>query len=105
MIIPIVCRILKCLAASGVQVFVASHDYLLTHELSLAVEYPEMAADCAPWPIRFFGFTRQREDGFVTCEPGNILADLENNSILYEFAALYDRRRKLFDAKPQPSHP
>jgi energy-coupling factor transporter ATP-binding protein EcfA2 len=99
--VTLVCRILRCLASSGVQVFVASHDYLLTHELSLAAEYPEMHGEFSPCPIRFFGFSRQNEEGSVSCQQGDILADLDNNPILDEFAALYDRRRALFDSKPE----
>jgi hypothetical protein len=30
----------KALAASGIQIFIATPDYLLSHELSLLAEYP-----------------------------------------------------------------
>ena len=93
-----VAAVLRRLAALGVQVFVASHDYLLTHELSLAAEYPDQQPKELRCPIRFFALSRGAAGG-VTSQEGNILADLQDNPILDEFSALYDRRRSLFDAK------
>ncbi len=86
-----IAEVLRTLADGGVQVFVATHDYLLSHELSLAVEYktdPQVST-------RFFAFNRE-PDGAVDVESGATLADLEHNSILDEFAAHYDRESKLF---------
>jgi ABC-type transport system involved in cytochrome c biogenesis ATPase subunit len=90
-----IASVLRRLAASGVQVFVATHDYLLTHELSLGAENSDSLPKEQKCPIRFFGMSRA-EDGGVTAQPGEILADLRDNAILDEFAALYDRRRQLF---------
>lgn len=95
-----VAAVLRRLAASGVQVFVASHDYLLTHELSLAAEYPDQQPRELRCPIRFFALSR-RAVGGVTSQSGNVLADLQDNPILDEFSALYDRRRSLFDTKAE----
>jgi len=86
-----ICAALRQLAASGVQVFLATHDYLLSQELSLATEYktaPEV-------PIRFFALSRTGEER-VTVESGEALADLRHNAILEEFAAHYEREQKLF---------
>lgn len=85
---------LRILADRGVQVFVATHDYLLSHELSLAVEYQTKPKA----PTRFFAFSRT-EDGSVEIESGDTLADLEHNPILEEFAAHYDRERELFSRR------
>lgn len=85
---------LRTLAHRGVQVFIATHDYLLSHELSLAVEYqtkPEA-------PTRFFAFTR-RDSGPVSVQAGDTLAELKDNPILEEFAAHYDREHALFSGK------
>ncbi len=79
---------LRELARIGIQVFIATHDYLLTGELSLAVEYhtqPEV-------PIRFFAMSRNG-DNPVEVQSGNTLADLQNNPILDEFAAHYTREQ------------
>lgn len=79
---------LRELAKVGVQVFIATHDYLLTGELSLAAEYktkPEV-------PIRFFAMSREG-DGPVSIESGDTLADLKDNPILDEFALHYQREQ------------
>jgi AAA domain, putative AbiEii toxin, Type IV TA system/AAA domain len=89
----IVSDFLLRLASSGIQVFVASHDYLLTNELSLNAEYATEAANSAP--IRFFAFGR-RADGSVEVQSGATLAELSQNPIMEEFEALYERERGLF---------
>lgn len=84
-----VARFLQKVAQAGVQVFVATHDYLLTGELSLAAEYgtePRV-------PIRFFAMSR-KNDGPVSIQSGDTLADLHDNPILDEFAAHYEREQK-----------
>lgn len=86
--------ILRQLAKSGVQVFIATHDFLLSQELSLAQEYKvKPIVD-----MRFFAFNRH-DDGTVRIETGDSLVDLENNPILEEFAAHYDREQLLFSKK------
>jgi energy-coupling factor transporter ATP-binding protein EcfA2 len=97
-LVTLMSRMLCRLASSGVQVFVASHDYLLTHELSLAAEYPKQQPPELQCLIRFFALSRGT-DGAVSTQQGDILADLKNNPILDEFSALYDRRSQLFDSK------
>ncbi len=92
-LIKIVADFLLRLAASGVQVFVATHDYLLTNELSLNAEYHTTAAGEAP--IRFFAFSRG-ESGGVEVQSGGTLAELDRNPIMEEFEALYERERRLF---------
>ncbi|NOT02207.1 MAG: ATP-binding protein [Phycisphaerales bacterium] len=88
---------LRTLASRGIQIFVATHDYLLTHELSLAVEY-----DTEPKAsTRFHALTRN-DGGPVTVESGDTLADLEHNAILDEFAMHYDREHDLFKGKKGP---
>lgn len=85
---------LRILADCGVQVFIATHDYLLSHELSLAVEYQTKPKA----PTRFFAFHRD-DSGPVSVQAGDTLADLEHNPILEEFAAHYDRERELFSER------
>jgi hypothetical protein len=81
------------LAAAGIQIFIATHDYLLTNELSLHSEYRTDEAQRAD--IQFFGFSRER-NGPVEVQCGSTLADLDRNPIMEEFAALYERERNLF---------
>ena len=86
-----IAEVLRHLAKGGIQVFVATHDYLLSHELSLAAEYKTEPAV----PIRFFAFSR-KNCGPVKVEAGRTLAELSQNPILEEFAAHYDRENELF---------
>ena len=87
-----VAETLQKLAKAGVQVFIATHDYLLSHELSLAVEY----ASRSSVPTRFFAFSRKNGKP-VEIEAGETLAELTHNPILEEFAAHYDREQSLFE--------
>jgi len=87
-----VAQTLRLLAAGGVQIILATHDYLLSHELALAVEY-----GTAPVvPTRFFAFARQKPSGPVQIQAADRLAELKDNAILQEFAAHYDREQRLF---------
>jgi predicted ATPase len=79
---------LRELVKAGVQVFLTTHDYLLTGELSLAAEY----GTAPKVPIRFFAMSREG-DGPVTVQSGDTLADLHDNAILDEFAEHYRREQ------------
>lgn len=90
-----VAKMLRVLAARGVQVFLATHDYLLTRHLSLAAEYPEQMLPGEKCEIQFFGFARK--NGSVEVSQANALPGLAENPILKEFAALYDYEGGLFE--------
>jgi predicted ATPase len=89
--IRLVADFLMTLARQGVQIFVATHDYLLTHYLSIKSEHktvthtPEM---------KFFSFYKT-ENG-TAIEAGDTLASIQNNVILDEYAALYELEGGLF---------
>lgn len=86
------------LANQGIQVFVVSHDYLLTTRLSLASEYPDSIPENQRCPVKFFGLARRDSDEKgVSVSSGSRLADLQDNPILAEYAALYDYEGGLFD--------
>jgi AAA15 family ATPase/GTPase len=93
-LIRTVAQTLLGLAGAGVQVFVATHDYLLSNELSLAAEYDTQEAKAAK--PRFFALSKTGHTAPVDAEWGPTLADLRHNPILEEFAAHYDRERDLF---------
>ena len=93
--IVMVARMLRVLAGRGVQVFIATHDYLLTRHLSLAAEYPEQMPSAEKCEIRFFGLVRQ--NGAVVVSQASTLPGLDENPILNEFAALYDYEGGLFE--------
>ena len=93
-LIPLVAETLMKLAGAGIQVFIATHDYLLTNELSVAAEY--RTPDGLAAHTRFFCFSRPAPSEPVTIQCGDTVADLGTNPILEEFAAHYDRNQKLF---------
>lgn len=88
----LIIKLLKILASHGVQIFVATHDYLFSQELSLLTEYS------SDTDVRFFSFYRPNKRAGVAIESGKTLIDIEHNPILDEFAAHYDREAKLFQA-------
>jgi energy-coupling factor transporter ATP-binding protein EcfA2 len=86
------------LANQGIQIFVVSHDYLLTSRLSLASEYPNAIPEDQRCPVKFFGLARRGSDEKgVAVSSGSKLADLKDNPIIAEYAALYDYEGSLFD--------
>jgi len=86
------------LAKQGIQIFVVSHDYLLTTRLSLASEYPDAIPEDQRCPVKFFGLVRRGSDEKgVSVSSGSKLADLQDNPILAEYAALYDYEGGLFE--------
>lgn len=91
--VRIVVQFLVRLAAKGVQIFVATHDYLLSGELSLMAEYGEQLAAEDRVPIRFIGLSRT-EAGSVDVASADTLPQLAENPILDEFAAHYDRENQ-----------
>lgn len=82
------------LARHGVQLVIATHDYLLTRQLSILAEYRRVP----PGTVRFFGLARDEADGPVRVAAGDVLADLDENPIADEFARQYDFERQLFDS-------
>ncbi len=91
-----VVEVLQKLASIGVQVFVSTHDYLLSHELSLLAEYPAQTEV----ELKFFALHKPNRKAGVQVESGRSLAEIEHNPILAEFAAHYDRELALFQAAP-----
>ncbi|MCY1066687.1 AAA family ATPase [Nannocystis sp. RBIL2] len=84
-----VVEFVRALARAGVQVFLASHDFLLLHRLSQPAEHALESAV----PIRFFSLYRPKSAAAVEVETGATLADIEHNAILDEFASYYDDER------------
>lgn len=78
------------LAQSGVQTWVATHDYLLTSDLTLASE-TDSEND-----IAFFALARDAPKGGTFVEAGDRLAELKHNSILQAMAALHHREEAAF---------
>jgi predicted ATPase len=99
--IKIVAKFLQVLAKNGVQIFVATHDYYLSHLLSLNAEYRDQTD--AP-PIKFFSLSKG-ENG-TEIESADTIAWLKNNAIVEEYAHFYDLESQLFAntmKQPEPA--
>lgn len=83
-LIKIVAKFILMLEKCGLQIFIATHDYLLTHTLSLHSEYKEHTNAS----VKFFSLNK--EEGKIVVEEGDTLAEITNNPILEEYAAYYD---------------
>lgn len=90
-LITVVASFLTKLAENGVQIFLSTHDYLLTHHLSLVAEYKQNRSS----EMKFFCL--DKESGIVTVENGAILSAINNNPILDEFATYYDLEQAFFN--------
>ncbi len=84
------------LAGEGIQIILATHDFLVTNELSMQAEYKTDASKKAG--IRFFSFTRG-DDHSVSVQQGDTLVDIDENPIMDEAAAIDDRERRLAPAR------
>lgn len=91
-LIVMVAKVLRMLAEAGLQIFITTHDYLLSQELSLQAEYP---AEDRP-ELKFFALHKPAPTAGVVVESAQTLAEIEHNPILEEFAAHYERESALF---------
>ena len=67
-----------------VQIFVSTHDYLLSHKLSMMAEYaPEESPE-----IRFFSLYKTEHK--VEAEVADKLVNIDHNPILKEYSAFFD---------------
>jgi len=89
--IVIVAKFLQTLAKAGCQIFVATHDYLLSYTLSLAAEYRELNPDTPS--IRFFSLYRTPEGTKI--ESADTLPEIQNNSILDQYSQFYQAEEDL----------
>ena len=92
-LVTLVATMLRTLASQGTQIIVATHDFLLSQELSLAAEHQTEPRV----PMSFVGLSRDRDGGAVTAQSAETLVDLRDNPILAEFAAHYDREQTLIE--------
>ncbi|MCB0521827.1 MAG: AAA family ATPase [Lewinellaceae bacterium] len=84
--ITIVTKFLLTLANAGCQIFVSTHDYLLTHQLSLFAENRDIEENVPP--MRFFALRKGENDTEV--EAADTVAEIQNNAILDEYAAYHE---------------
>lgn len=93
-LISVIADLLLSLNKHGIQIFIATHDYLLTHRLSLHAEYPD-----AEHPVDFAFFSLEKKENELIIEKGASLVDIQHNAILDEYAAFYDEETRLINSK------
>jgi ABC-type ATPase involved in cell division len=93
-LIVAVSEILQALARDGVQIVLATHDYLLARRLSMM---SERAIDRKePPPVRFFLLSRADARAPVGLATGDVLADLPRTPMEEEFIRLYTDEQRAF---------
>jgi len=85
-------KILQQLASIGVQIFIATHDYLLSYELSLLNEYSKNDQV----DIKFFSLHKPSRNAGVVVEAASTLSEISHNPILEAYSAHYDHEAELF---------
>jgi hypothetical protein len=89
-----VADLLLALVAHGMQVFIATHDDLLAHRLSLVAERdPKGMAE----RLRFFSIHREAASRPFVVESAPTLASIEHNALLDEHARFYDEELAAFE--------
>jgi Recombinational DNA repair ATPase (RecF pathway) len=84
-LIKVVVLFMLELSRCGIQLFIATHDYLLTHLLSLYAEYRNLKD--TP-DMKFFCLSTDSNN--IVVEEGTELSAIENNPILNEYADFYN---------------
>jgi ABC-type cobalamin/Fe3+-siderophores transport system ATPase subunit len=87
---------LRDLSAAGVQIFAATHDYLLAHQLSLGVEHGHREP-----PVRFFSQHRPTVNDAVAVEAADTLAEITHNPILRAYARHAEEGERLLSDEIQ----
>lgn len=91
-LIRVMAEFIRELEKCGLQIFIATHDYLLTHLLSLYSEYKEHTHI----NIRFFGL--HKENNTISVEEGDTLTTIQHNPILEEYAAFYELEQQYINS-------
>ena len=78
------------LAKMGVQVFITTHDYFVQQSFNLISSYPKLNEDNLDF--KFISLYKD-EDGKIQYSSANQVSELEHNSIMEEFDALYMREQ------------
>ena len=100
-LISTIVDILIILSGKGVQIFIASHDYLVTNLISLKSEYQSILPENEKTGIKFFGL--QKGSNGIEHSEGATLADLDTNTILDEYLKFYDKEQFYFEQSQKDS--
>ena len=96
--ILVVSKFLQALAKAGCQIFVATHDYLLPYDLSLAKEYQDVEGSVPD--MKFFSLFKG-ENG-TEVEEGATMPDLHHDSIHEGLSQHNNREDVLFRKSLNP---
>jgi hypothetical protein len=88
----VVVECLLALAEGGVQIVVATHDYLVADAISRANEYRDVLGTSAS--VRFFQLVREKGDT-VEVQTADTFADIPTNPLLEAFLDHHDREQTL----------
>src|SRR5262249_13509668 len=91
-LVRVMATVIWRLARAGVQIVLATHDYLLARELSMSAEHRAGDEDAS----RFFVFHRPSNDAPVGVESGALWGELQQNPIFDAYAAHYDHEQEHF---------
>ena len=86
-------KFLVKMANKGVQIFIATHDYLLSQMLSWNTEYKDKIEN--PAAVRFFGLAKIEDDG-INVEVADSITELKNNPLLESYLDYYRTEEKQF---------
>jgi len=104
--IPFLVKLMEKMANAGMQIFIATHDYLLSQQLSLRHEYKTTLEPKEKIPdMKFFGLyedKNQKEVGILV-EEGQDLVGISNNPILEQFINHHNLEHQYFNQKLQNS--
>lgn len=92
-------ELLVLLANSGVQIFVATHDYLFIHQLALMQEYKAtiLKEQNKEIPSLMFHSLYSNDEKQTEIESSEKLSEINQNPILDEFTDLYNKEQQLFN--------
>jgi len=91
--------ILVDLANLGVQIFITTHNHLLSQLISLHSEYKGTLKKQIP-EIKFFSLFKN-ENNKISIETGKELIDISNNEILNKYVELYDLEEAFYQSSQQ----
>jgi hypothetical protein len=92
---------LGALAEGGVQILIATHDYLLADAVSRWSEYREVVDRTAD--VRFFQLRRDQQDE-VTVDVADTFVDLPDNALLTAFLDHHDEEQRLIAEAVSSTH-
>ena len=82
------------IANAGVQIFITTHNHLLSQYISLLNEYKSVYKTGKIPESRFFALYKEKNNK-ISIEKGNDLLDISNNLILDEYIILHDKEQEL----------